>query len=117
MSAISWTLRLSVNEGQLESFRALMGEMVSATEQEDGTRGYEWFVSSDGNVVHIHERYTDSGAALIHLGSFGANFAERFLSMVTPTSLTVYGSPSPELKGALDGFGAEYLGDFGGFSR
>ena len=29
----------------------------------------------------------------------------------------VYGEPSDEARAALDGFGAVYLGTFGGFSR
>jgi quinol monooxygenase YgiN len=116
-SVVSWNLQLAVRDGRLEDFRALMREMVESTEAEPGTQAYECFLSGDGTVCHIYERYADSAAALAHLGTFGSRFAERFLACVEPTSLSVYGDPSPEARAVLDGFGAVYLGPFGGFSR
>ena len=115
--AISWNLQLTVQEGRLEAARALMSEMVAATRNEEGAVLYEWFLSEDGGVCHICEKYRDSAAALEHLGNFGANFAERFLMSFVPTSLHVYGKPSDEVRGILDGFGATYLAPFGGFAR
>lgn len=114
---VSWNLRLAVREGRLEDARALMGEMVRSTRQESGALGYEWFLDADGTVCHLHERYADSDAALAHLGTFGENFAQRFLQCFEPTDLAVYGEPSDEARAALDGFGASYLGTFGGFVR
>lgn len=114
---LSWNLRLSVREGRLNDVRELMPEMVESTQGEAGTLGYEWFLGGDGTVCHIHERYADSEAAMAHLGDFGAKFAERFLQCFEPTGLCVYGEPSDEARAALDGFGAVYLGTFGGFSR
>ena len=116
-STVSWNLRLSVRDGQLDDARALMAEMVEATSQEAGTQVYEWFLSADGATCHISERYADSAGALEHLGNFGANFVERFLGCFEPTALHVYGEPSDEVRAVLDGFGAAYLGTFGGFSR
>ena len=114
---VSWNLQLAVREGRLQKFEALMREMVTSAEAEPGTIGYEWFLSEDGSTCHLHERFTDSGAALTHLGNFGSKFADRFLDCVEPTGLSVYGEPSAEARQALDGFGAKYLGTFGGFSR
>jgi quinol monooxygenase YgiN len=113
--AVSWNLQLSVQEGRLDDARSLMEEMVQATRREPGTRAYEWFLSNDGSVCHINERYADSSAVVEHLGNFGANFAERFLACLTPTAFCVYGEPSDEARAVLDGFGAVYLGPFGGF--
>ena len=116
-TSISWNLRLKVREGRLEDGRTLMNEMVASTRAEPGTLGYEWFLGENGATCHTHERYVDSAAALAHLGAFGARFAERFLQCFEPTSLFVYGEPSPEARAALDGFGAVYLGTWGGFVR
>lgn len=113
---ISWNLQLSVNPGKLEDFRGLMHEMVDSTRAEEGCLSYEWFLNDDGSACHICERYADSDATMVHLGHFGSKFAERFMTCVTPTAFVVYGRPSDQLRGALDGFGPAYLGDFGGFT-
>ena len=114
---VSWVLEVAVKPGQLDAFRALMQEMVEATRAEPGALGYEWFVSEDGGVVHLNERYAGSAAALAHLATFGEKFAGRFLASVDPTRLTVMGSPSDEVQVALSGFGPTYLRPFGGFAR
>lgn len=116
-NTISWNLQLSVRDGRQNELQALMKEMVTATEQEAGALGYEWFLSADGKTCHINERYADSGAVMAHLGNFGAKFADRFLGCLEPTGLSVYGKPSAEARAALDGFGANYLGWLGGFMR
>ena len=114
---VSWNLQLSVREGRLDDARDLMAEMVESTRGEAGTLGYEWFLGGGGTACHILERYADSDAAMVHLGNFGDKFAERFLQCFEPTGLCVYGEPSDEARAALDGFGAVYLGTFGGFNR
>jgi quinol monooxygenase YgiN len=114
---VSLNLQLAVQDGRLDEARALMSEMVEATQQESGSLGYEWFLSDDGTACHVCERYANSDAALEHLGNFGENFAERFLGCFSPTALYVYGEPAEEVRGVLDGFGAVYLGPLGGFSR
>lgn len=117
MSTVSWNLRLDVNPGSLDDLRALMNEMVESTRAEDGAQAYEWFISEDGAVCHICERYADSAAAMAHLGTFGSTYAERFLACLAPTAFHVYGAPSDDVRAVLDGFGAVYLGTFGGFAR
>jgi len=112
---VYWTLSLELNEGQDDAFNALMGEMVAATKDEAGSKGYEWFRS--GNTVHINERYETNADAGIHLGSFGENFAERFLSILTPTGLQVYGPAEGGVREGLTGFGATFFEQVGGYER
>jgi quinol monooxygenase YgiN len=116
-STVSWNLQLAVRAGQLDAFRSLMEEMVEATRSEPGTLVYEWFLSEDGTLCHLYERYADSKAALVHLGNFGAKFAERFLACVDPTDFFVYGDPDAPAREVLLGFNADFLGNFGGFAR
>ena len=52
---VSWVVELAVKPGQLESFRALMEEMVAWTRQDPGALAYQWFVTDDGTAVHIYE--------------------------------------------------------------
>jgi quinol monooxygenase YgiN len=114
---VAWILEVAVKPGQMESFRTLMEDMVSTTRTEPGVLNYEWFASDEDGVVHLHERYADSTAALQHLGNFGEKFAGRFLALASPTEFTVLGTPTDEAKAALAGFGPVYLQPFGGFTR
>jgi quinol monooxygenase YgiN len=113
---VSWWVELAVKPGELDNFRALTGEMVESTRGEPGVLSYERFVSDDGKVVHVYERYADSAAALAHLRAFEKKFGGRFLSMVGRKRFTVFGTPSDELRRVLDGFGATYLEPFGAFA-
>lgn len=118
MSAnVSWNLRLSIRDGQFANFNVLMAEMVESTQSEAGTLMYEWFLNEDKNTCHIYERYADSDAVMAHLGNFGAKFAARFLEYLEPTSLSVYGDPTDQVRGALEGLGPVYLGLVSGFTR
>jgi quinol monooxygenase YgiN len=112
---ISRHVELAVKPGQIENFQALTGEMVDSAREEPGVLNYERFVSDDGKFVHVYERYADSAAAVAHLRKFRKNFSERFLAMVVRTQFTVFGNPSDELRGLLDGFGVTYLRPFGDF--
>ena len=95
-----------------------MEEMVEATRSnEPGTLVYEWMISADQKTCHVYERYQDSAATMTHLATFGSTFAERFLTNAAPTRIVVYGNPSADVTGVLDGFGAVYMTPFGGFAR
>lgn len=115
---VHWVLELAVKPGKLDGFKTLMGEMVEATQaNEPGTTHYEWFVSADEQSVHIYERYVDSAAVMVHMGTFGAKFAERFLDAVEPSRLTVYGNPNQEVMETLGGIGGVHMPQIGGFAR
>ncbi len=115
---VSWMLELDIQSGREEDFRALMKEMVSATDaNEAGTLTYEWSINADGTVCHILERYVDSAAVLTHLATFGEKFANRFLEVLKPTRLFVYGSPNAAVKEALAGFNPVYMESVGGINR
>jgi len=111
---VSWQVELAIKPGALDNFRALTAEMMESTRGEPGVLSYERFVSADGQVVHVYERYADSAAAVAHLRTFVRKFGGRFVGMVDRKRFTVYGTPSAELKGMLDEFGATYLEPFGG---
>jgi len=116
-NVVSWSLQMTVRDGQLEEAKALVPEMVEATRSEPGALTYEYFLSHDGTSCHIYERYADSEAVLAHLGNFGSNFAERFMECFEPKSFSVYGPASDDVRGALDAFGAGYFNTLDGFSR
>jgi quinol monooxygenase YgiN len=116
-SQVSWTLELELQGGS-DEFTTLMNDMVTATQtNEPGTLSYEWSTSADGKICHVYERYADSAAVMTHLGTFGEQFAGRFLEILKPIRLVVFGSPSEEVREALAGFDPTYMHAVGGFSR
>ena len=117
-SEIFFVFELAINPGRFEQLKTLIADMVETTQKnEGGTLNYEWAISDDQQVCHVYERYRDSAAVLTHLKSFGANFAERLLQVVTPTRLVVYGTPSAQAKAGLAGLGPVYMAPLGGFRR
>lgn len=115
---VFWNLQCAVKPGQLEALKALMAEMVAATQaDEPGALNYEWSLSEDEQTLHIFERYADSGATLVHLGNFGTKFAGRFLAALDVKRFYVYGSPNEEAQKALGRMGAVFFSSIGGFSR
>src|SRR5262245_59219919 len=61
---ISWHVQLRVKPGQLGNLRTLTAEMVGATRREPGVLSYQRFVSEDGTIIHVYERYADSAVAV-----------------------------------------------------
>jgi quinol monooxygenase YgiN len=113
---ISWQVELAIRPGELENFRTLTRAMVASTKDERGVLIYERFVSEDGTVVYVYERYADSAAAVVHLLTFATMYGERFATLVERRRFMVFGTPSAELKRILDRFDATYLHPFAGFS-
>lgn len=107
---------LAVNEGKFPEFKHLVSEIVPKVDKEPGTYAYVYSVSDDQKVAHIIERY-HTDAVVSHIDDTFSPFAERFLSLVSVTSLTVYGTPTSEAKKRLDSFGAVYMKPFDGFSK
>lgn len=114
---VSWLLELAVKAGQLDDLKALMAEMVESTKSEAGAMIYEWSITDDNSTLHLYERYADSGAVLTHSAGFREKFAQRFRAALDPIRLTVYGTPSDEVREALGGLGPVYMTPFGGFAR
>ena len=114
--AVHWTLEVSINDGQLSTFKELLNEMVSSTRSEYDTLIYEWYFSDDESICIINERYRDSRAAMMHLQAFGS-FAERFTAAITPTRFIVLGNPSAKVREGLSGLNPRYLKLESGFSR
>lgn len=115
---VSWLLELTLAPDAAGTFTTLMGEMIAATrENEPGTLIYEWSLSEDGRTIWILERYRDSDAVMIHLGTFGSRFAERFLAILTPVRMVVTGSPDDRVRNALEGLHPAWGAWVGGFAR
>ncbi len=115
-TAISWVFEAAIKPDALDEYSAMTREISTDNQQtEPDQLIFESFI--DDHDVHIYERYKDSAAALFHVQRFVENFAGQFLSLCTPTRMSVYGEPSEELKAALTGFNPRYLGTLAGHAR
>jgi hypothetical protein len=92
-----------------------MSEMVAGTKRDEP--GYEWFIADDGSSLHLYERYTDSAATMVHLGNFAQKYAERFLTYLTITKITMYGNPSADVRAAFSARSPLYMSLSDGFAR
>lgn len=107
---------LSIDPADFDTFKALVEQIVEETAKEPDTTTYEYVVNAERTVVHIVERYRTRGL-LPHVEQTFTPFAERFLALARIETLYVYGDTTPEIRAKLDGFGAQYLTPFAGFSR
>ena len=115
---VYWILQLALNDGALDDWTALINEMVAATkENEPGALAYEYWLNDDKTVCHIYERYEDAAATMVHLGNFGKHFAQRFMSLSTPTNFFVYGAYDDAVVDALTPIGATFMQALDGFER
>ncbi|MCB1340271.1 MAG: antibiotic biosynthesis monooxygenase [Pseudooceanicola sp.] len=115
---IEWVLEMKVQDGQADKVQPLLDEMVAATKaDEPGALVYEYYMDVAKSRCTVIERYADSDAAMVHLGNFGARFADRFLAAFAPERFTVYGPASDQLRAAVAGFGAVHFGQVAGFCR
>ena len=109
--------QLSIKEGKLEDFKSIVNNMVGITElNEPNTLVYEYHINEDGTECHLLETFKDSDAFMIHLGNVSHMFGALF-ELATITSAKIYGSPSTELKQALDPLGVEYFAHLNGIER
>ncbi len=98
------TSRITIKTGKLDEFKRLAAQCVEIVRQRDtGTLEYDHFLSADGTECFVHERYRDSAAGLQHMANIGHMMAP--LSEVCTITGEVCGSPSPELREALESAG------------
>jgi hypothetical protein len=115
-TAISWVFEAAVKPDGVGEYRVLTAEISADNEaNEPDQQIFESYI--DDHDVHIYERYPDSATAAYHVQRFVENFAARFLSLCTPTRMSVYGEPSDELKAAIAGFSPRYFGSLAGYAR
>lgn len=107
---------MTIDPADFDAFAALVSKIVAAARAETDTLTYEYVVNAEKTAVHIVERYRLPGV-LPHVEETFAPYAETFLSLAKIDSLFVYGTPTPEIKARLDGFGAHYFASLNGFSR
>jgi quinol monooxygenase YgiN len=122
---VFFVVELEIKPVQLDDLRSVALEMVDLSrENEPGTLNYEYFLSRDGSVCHIYERYADTSAVLAHNRSYPADLSQRGMAF-RPTRLTAYGTVTDAIRAeridsiekAIPAFSAVYLQPLAGFAR
>jgi len=111
---IYWILKASINEGKSDQLQALAKQFRELTEAESRAIGYEW--STNGNMLHIYERYVDSDAALEHTANIGSLLPE-LVELVTPVEIECYGPTTEGFREAFKDVPMVYFDTFEGFHR
>jgi quinol monooxygenase YgiN len=110
------TARQVIHDGKLEEFKRLTAQCVEIVRTRDtGTLEYRLFLNADGTECVVHERYRDSAAGLEHMANIGPMM--KPLSKVCTTTGEVCGTPSPELREALEKAGVRIYAPFQALSR
>jgi quinol monooxygenase YgiN len=113
---IHGTSRIVIHDGKLEEFKRLAAQCVEIVRTKDtGTLEYNHFLNADGTECFVHERYRDSAAGLEHMANIGPMFEP--LSEICTITGEVCGSPSPELRKALEAAGVTIYAPFQPLSR
>lgn len=122
---IFFVVELALEPGQADELRAVASEMVDlARQNEPGTLNYEYFITDDGRVCHIYERYADAAAYMAHSASFPESLSQRGRAF-RPTRLSAYGRLSDEIlrqridpvRRAVPGLAPVLLEPLSGFAR
>ncbi len=111
MSELQGVARLKIHPGKLEEFKRVAAKCVESVRTRDsGTLQYELFLSSDETECMVLERYRDSEALLEHT----ANLGDTMDALLETCSISgeLCGTPSPELRKALEGFGVRVYSPF-----
>ena len=62
-SHIVTDFELSIKEGKLDDFKAIVNTMIEMTDvNEPNTLVYEWYINGDGSECHLLETFKDSDA-------------------------------------------------------
>jgi quinol monooxygenase YgiN len=112
---VYWVLTVTVD--QMDKFKVLIQQLVTATAKEAGAVQYEYNIGDDQKTVDIYERYADSEAAMLHVEKTFGLFSKEFLALAKPARWVIYGTPFNELKQALADFHPIYMTTFDGFVR
>lgn len=114
---IRGTAEHSIAQGRINDFRKLAAEIIDRVEAtEPNTLSYEWFLSNDESKCYVVQLYKDSEAAMTHLRNI-ADLMGPFHEVAPLTGLMIFGSPSDELRQALEPVGAKIFEHWNGVTR
>ena len=109
---------IEIHEGKFAEFEATVKQMAAVSEQEPGTLGYHFFLSSDRKRCRLVEGYTDQAAITAHFNGPAVQvFVPKLMQVASPVRMEIYGDPGPQVTAMVAAFGAEVFTAWLGFDR
>jgi quinol monooxygenase YgiN len=93
-----------IDPNRLEEFKALAGELLRITDDDDGVVSYDWYLSEDGTRCVVRETYVDSAAVLAHLPLVDEQLA-RIGELCGAAEGDILGDASPDLRAMVGAAG------------
>jgi quinol monooxygenase YgiN len=107
----------SISDGKINEFKKLAAEILERVEaNEPNTICYEWYLSNDESKCYVVQIYKDSESVMAHLGNI-VDLMGPFHEVAPLTGLMIYGSPSDELRQALEPVGPKIFEHWNGVTR
>jgi quinol monooxygenase YgiN len=108
---------VSIPEGKINEFKKLAAEIIDkVVANEPKTLSYEYFLSNDATKCYVVQLYKDSEAVMAHLGNIG-DLAGPLHEVAPLNGLMIFGSPSDELRQALEPVGPKIFEHWNGVTR
>ena len=108
---------VSIPEGKINEFKKMAAEIIDKVEaNEPNTLSYEWFLSNDESKCYVVQSYKDSEAVMAHLGNIG-DLSGPLHEVAPLTGLMIFGSPSDELRQAIEHVGPKIFEHWNGVAR
>jgi quinol monooxygenase YgiN len=108
---------VSIPEGKISEFKKLAAKIIDKVEAtEPNTLSYEWFLSNDEGKCYVVQSYKDSEAVMAHLGNIG-DLSGPLHEVAPLTGLMIFGSPSDELRQAIERVGPKIIEHWNGVTR
>ncbi|MCA6074895.1 putative quinol monooxygenase [Fulvivirga sedimenti] len=107
MTEIQVIAHLNIKPGKIDEFKTLAHSCIEMVKQKDkGTLQYDWYFNENNTVCIVHERYINAEAGLQHIANLGELVVALF--ELCDMSFDIFGSPTQELKNALEGMNITY---------
>ena len=108
---------VSIPQDMISEFKKLASEIITRVEAtESYTLSYEWFLSNDESKCYVVHLYKDSESLLAHLRNIG-DLGGPLHEIAPINDLMIFGSPSDELRQALEPVGAKIFEHWNGVTR
>ncbi len=113
MEELQVTARFRIDQADIAQFKSLAEQCIRRVRDKDtGTLQYDGFFSDDETVCEVRETYASSAAVLEHIDHLGDLLGPLFA--LAPPQISVYGSPSQELRDATADMAPTVYGFFHG---